>query len=236
MHSGFVTILGRPNAGKSTLLNTLAGEKLAIVTPKPQTTRSRVQGILNLPRVKGGEGRRARPAAQIILIDTPGVHRSETSLDKKMMQEVRDALDGCDLVLVIVDAARKRRPEDDSVFDMVRKTETPAFLLLNKIDLLPKDKLLPLIDLYRQVHPFREIIPVSALKRNNLDRLLDAMVAALPVGPAYFPSDQITDQPVRFLAAEIIREQVLMATAEEVPYAATTVIESFEEDPDASRR
>src|SRR5512146_3153886 len=146
MRSGFVTILGRPNAGKSTLLNALVGEKLAIVTPKPQTTRTRVQGIVNLPRVKGGEGRKARPAAQIVLIDTPGVHRSETSLDKKMQQEIRDALAACDLVLLIVDASRKIQAEDRFVFDLLRPTQSlpkarsdkggaPAILLLNKIDL-----------------------------------------------------------------------------------------------------
>jgi GTP-binding protein Era len=231
MHSGFVTILGRPNAGKSTLLNALVGEKLAIVTHKPQTTRTRVQGIVNLPKVKGGEGRKARGAAQIILIDTPGVHRSETSLDRKMAQEVREALDGCDLLLVIADASKKRRPEDEYVFEMLRNTETPAFLLLNKIDLVPKDRLLPLIDEYRQMHGFREIIPISALKKNGLDLLLDAIVRALPQNPAYFPQDQLTDQPLRFMTAEIIREQVLLAIEEEVPYATTVIIERFEEGP-----
>jgi GTP-binding protein Era len=231
MHSGFVTILGRPNAGKSTLLNALVGEKLAIVTHKPQTTRTRVQGIVNLPKVKGGEGRKARGAAQIILIDTPGVHRSETSLDRKMAQEVRAALDSCDLLLVIADASRKRRTEDEYVFDMLRKTETPAFLILNKIDLVLKDRLLPLIDEYRQMHSFREIIPISALKKNGLDVLLDAIVAALPQNPPYFPKDQLTDQPQRFLAAEIIRERVLLAIEEEVPYATTVIIERFEEGP-----
>jgi GTP-binding protein Era len=231
MKSGFVTIIGRPNAGKSTLLNALVGEKLAIVTHKPQTTRTRVQGIVNLPRVKAGEGRKARPAAQIILIDTPGVHRAQTSLDKKMSQEIREGLNGCDLVLAIVDAARSPSSEDGYVFEMLRKTDTPAFLLLNKIDLIGKDKLLPLIDSYRQVHEFREIIPISALKANGLDRLLHAMVAALPPNPPYFPADQLTDQPQRFLAAEIIREQVLLATEEEVPYASTVIVERFEGGP-----
>jgi len=231
MKSGFVTILGSPNAGKSTLLNALVGEKLAIVTPKPQTTRTRVQGIVNLPRTKGGEGQKARPAAQIILIDTPGVHRAATSLDKKMMQEVREALDGCDLILAILDAARKRRVEDDYVLDMLRTTGTPVFLLLNKIDLLAKDKLLPLIDEYRQLREFQQIIPISALKANGLDRLLDAVVVALPDNPPYFPEDQLTDQPVRFLAAEIVREQVLLATGQEVPHAAAVTVERFEEGP-----
>jgi GTPase len=229
MKSGFVCIIGHPNAGKSTLLNALVGEKLAIVTPKPQTTRNRIQGMLNVPKTK------RRGAAQVILIDTPGVHRSETSLDKKMQQEVRDALDGCDLVLTIVDAARRKSPEDQFVFDMVRKTETPSFLLLNKVDLVQKDKLLPIIEQYSREHKFAEIIPISALKKDGLDRLVDKIVATLPNGPAYFPKDQITDQPTRFLSAEIIREQVLMATAEEVPYATTVIIEQFEEGDKLTR-
>ncbi len=223
MKSGFVCILGRPNAGKSTLLNALMGEKLAIVTHKPQTTRNRIQGILNVPKTKG------HGAAQVVLIDTPGVHRSETSLDKKMQQEVRDALDGCDLVLMIVDAARKKSAEEKFVFDLLRKTETRAFLLLNKVDLVEKDSLLPIIEQFAKEPAFREIIPISALKKDGLDRLLDKIVEALPNGPAYFDKDQITDQPARFMAAEIIREQVLLATAEEVPYATTVMIERFEE-------
>ncbi len=225
MKSGFVCILGRPNAGKSTLLNALVGEKLAIVTQKPQTTRNRIQGIVNLPKQKG------RGAAQIVLIDTPGVHRSQTSLDKKMMHEVRAALDGCNLILWIVDASRKLNEEDEFVLDMVRKSETPAFLLLNKIDRIEKDRLLPMISSFAEKHAFREVIPISALKRKGLDLLLDKMVEALPPGQPYFPEDQITDQPMRFLASEIIREQVLLDTTEEVPYATTVVIERFEEGP-----
>lgn len=228
MRSGFVCILGRPNAGKSTLLNALVGEKLAIVTPKPQTTRTRIQGIVNIPKVKN------RPAAQIILVDTPGVHRSETSLDKRMMQEIRDALHGCDLVLLIVDAAEKPR-EDKFVLDLLHEFQAPVFLLVNKIDLVEKGKLLPLIDQYRAMLDFREIIPISALKDDGLQDLLKTVVKAMPEGPAYFPKDQITDQPARFLAAEIVREQVLLQTSQEVPYAATVVIENFEEAPKLTR-
>ena len=205
LHSGFVTILGRPNAGKSTLLNALVGEKLAIISPKPQTTRNRIQGVIHLPK----QG--SRPAAQIILVDTPGVHKPDSSLGRKMMIEVREALDACDLVLLIADATRRLAPSDTFVLDLARRTNTPVFLLLNKIDLLKqKDRLLPLIDEYRKLHDFREIIPMSALKRNGLDLLLDEVVAALPAGPRYFPEDQLTDQPVRFMAAEIIREQQLV--------------------------
>lgn len=224
-HSGFVCILGRPNAGKSTLLNALAGEKLAIVSPKPQTTRNRVLGVINVPQTK------RRPGAQVVLIDTPGVHRPDSSLGRKMMAEVREALDGCDLVLVIVDVTKKPDAADKFLFDLVKRAQTPAFLLLNKIDLLRggKLKLLPLIEEFSKLHDFREVIPISARKREGLDMLLEKLVAALPEGPRYFPEDQITDQPARFMAAELIREQVLLATSEEVPHSVTVVIEQFEE-------
>jgi GTP-binding protein Era len=230
LHSGFVTILGRPNAGKSTLLNALVGEKLAIISPKPQTTRNRIQGIIHLPK-QGG-----RPAAQISLVDTPGVHKPDSSLGRKMMIEVHEALDACDLVLLITDATRRLDPSDTFVLDLARRTKTPVFLLLNKIDLLKqKDCLLPLIDEYHKLHEFREIIPMSALKKDGLDLLLDKIVADLPAGPRYFPEDQLTDQPVRFMAAEIIREQVLLETREEIPHATTVLIDQFEESPKLTR-
>jgi len=225
MKSGFVTILGRPNAGKSTLLNTLVGAKIAIVTHKPQTTRNRVQGIINLPAKKG------RPASQIILIDTPGVHKPDTRLNQRMMQEVREGLEGSDLILLIADVTERFGPGDKYVLDMVKKSKTPAFLLLNKIDLIKqKDKLLAIIEHWRQLHEFVEIIPISARKKDNLDDLLDAVVKQLHDGPPYFPSDQITDQPLRFLVAELIREQVLLDTAEEIPYASTVLVERYEEE------
>ena len=223
MKSGFATILGRPNAGKSTLLNALVGEKLAIVTHKPQTTRNRIQGILNLPAKKG------RPRAQVILIDTPGVHRPENRLDKKMMQEVRDALEGCDLVLLITDVTQKFGTGEQFTLDLAKQAKTAVILLLNKIDLIDKRKLLPLIEQWSKLHEFREIIPISAQKKKGLDDLLDAIVQLLPEGQAYFASDQITDQPLRFLAAEIVREQVLIHTKQEIPYATTVLIDSFEE-------
>jgi GTP-binding protein Era len=225
-HSGFVCILGRPNAGKSTLLNALVGEKLAIISPKPQTTRNRILGIINVEKKKGREG------GQIVLIDTPGVHRPDSSLGRKMMAEVREALEGCDLVLLIVDAHRKWAAEDTFVLDLVKKSGTPVFLLLNKIDLLAdKRNLLPLIGLFQPLHSFQEIIPISALRKKGLDDLLDCVVKALPNGPRYFPEDQITDQPVRFMAAELIREQVLLQTREEIPHAVTVLVEQFEERP-----
>jgi|ERR1700733_6044024 GTP-binding protein Era len=230
-HSGFVCILGRPNAGKSTLLNALVGEKLAIISPKPQTTRNRILGILNLPKQKG------RVGGQVILIDTPGVHKPDSSLGRKMMQEVREALEGCDLVLLIVDATKQFESKDQFVVDMARKAGIPVFLLLNKIDLLrgTKEKLLPMIENYRQLHDFKDVIPLSARKREGLDALLREVVKALPDGPHYFPADQITDQPMRFMVAEIIREQVMLGTSEEVPYSTTVMIEQFEEGAKLTR-
>jgi GTP-binding protein Era len=222
--SGFVCILGRPNAGKSTLLNALVGEKLAIISPKPQTTRNRIQGVIHVPKRNGKGG------GQIVLIDTPGVHKPDSSLGRKMMVEVREALEGCDLVLVIMDATRKLDQRDEFALDLLRRTGAKAFLILNKIDLIPeKSKLLPLIEQYRKLYDFAEVIPISALKRKGLEPLLETILAALPAGPAYFPEDQITDQPARFMAAEAIREQVLLNTSEEIPYATTVIVESFEE-------
>jgi len=229
--SGFVTIIGRPNAGKSTLLNALAGEKLAIVSPKPQTTRNRVLGVLHVPKKKG------RPGAQVVLIDTPGVHKAATSLGRKMMAEVREALNGCDLALIITDASKKSDVGDDFLLDVMKGAKTPAFLLLNKIDLLrgEKGKLLPLIEKYSQLRDFREVIPIAARKREGLDLLLDKVIHALPEGPHYFPEGQITDQPARFMASELIREQVLFATSEEVPHSTTVMIEQFEEGAKLTR-
>lgn len=229
--SGFVTIIGRPNAGKSTLLNALAGEKLAIISPKPQTTRNRVLGVLHVPRKKG------RPGAQVVLIDTPGVHPAASSLGRKMMAEVREALNGCDLALIITDAAKKSDTGDEFLLDIIKGAKTPAFLLLNKIDLLggEKRKLLPLIEKYSKLREFREVIPISARKREGLDLLLDKVIHALPEGPHYFPEGQITDQPVRFMASELIREQVLFATSEEVPHSTTVMIEQFEEGAKLTR-
>jgi len=228
--SGFVCILGRPNAGKSTLLNALVGEKLAIVSPKPQTTRNRVLGIIHVPE----QGH--RPGAQIILIDTPGVHRPDGPLGRKMMAEVREGLEGCDLILLITDVMSRSAASDQFVIDMIKKSRTPAFLLLNKIDLLrEKSKLLMIIDEYRKLHEFREIIPLSARKRQGLDMLLAKMIEVLPEGARYFPEDQTTDQPARFMAAEIIREKVLCETSEEVPYASTVVIDQFEEGANLTR-
>jgi GTP-binding protein Era len=224
-HSGFVCILGLPNAGKSTLLNALVGEKLAIISPKPQTTRNRILGVIN------ARGKKGRPKGQVILIDTPGVHKPDSSLGRKMVSEVRDALEGSHLVLLIVDIAARHNPADPIVLDVLKKANTPAFLLLNKIDLLrgSKEKLLPLMDRFREAYPFQEIIPISARKREGLDLLLEKTIEALPDGPRYFDCDQLTDQPLRFMVAEGIREQIMFETSEELPYTTSVVVEKFEE-------
>ncbi|MDR3747272.1 MAG: GTPase Era [Acidobacteriota bacterium] len=221
--SGFVSIIGRPNAGKSTLLNALVGEKLAIVTRKPQTTRNRIRGIVNV------EHKGKLPSGQIVLMDTPGVHKPINSLNRRMMKEVYDAVEGCDLLLLIVDANERFGAGDKFVLDIVKKTGQKCFLLLNKIDRLDKQRLLPLIAEYKELHDFAEVLPISAMKGQGLDTLRDAVVRALPEGPRYFPKDQVTDQPERFLVAELIREQVLLATGQEVPYATTVLIEQYEE-------
>ena len=232
MRSGSVSIIGRPNAGKSTLLNALVGEKIAIVSSKPQTTRNRILGVVNVAR-KG-----PRPAGQIVFIDTPGIHKPQTSLNRKMMQEVYDALEERDLLLVLVDVTQKPGAGDEFVLQLVRRVAgrersggTKVFLLLNKIDLLEKSKLLPIIDRYRQAFAFAEIIPISARRHDGLEELLDCVVRALPEGQPYFPKDQVTDQPERFLAAEIIREKVLNVTHDELPHATTVGIDAWKEAP-----
>ena len=287
MKSGFVAILGRPNAGKSTLLNALTGEKVAIVSAKPQTTRNRIAGVVEVPARKG-----AHPAAQIVFVDTPGVHKPGSHLDRRMLQEIYEALETRDLVLVLMDATRRvqlevaatpaaesspsaeeaRVPqvsllspgiaqtpdaeasttdspspapkhertnwasEDEFLFGLIRKLDCPVFLLLTKIDLVPKDQLLPLIDTLTKQFSFAQIIPVSARKRDGMDLLIEKIVEALPTGERFYPKDQYTDQPQRFMVAELIRERILVETGEEVPYASAVVIERFEEPPPAPPR
>jgi GTPase len=227
--SGFVSIVGRPNAGKSTLLNALVGEKIAIVTEKPQTTRTRIQGMVNVRARKG------RPAGQIVFIDTPGVHKPDSRLNRKMMQEIHAALESRDIVLLLVDASDRFGPADQFVIDLVQKSGGTAFLLLNKIDKLQKDKLLPVIEHYSKLHDFKEIIPISAIKQDGLDTLVDKIMRTLPEGPRYFPADQLTDLPERFIAAEIIREKILLKTGKELPYATAVVVERFEDLPKLTR-
>ena len=247
MRSGFVSIIGRPNAGKSTLLNALTGEKVAIVTAKPQTTRTRIQGVVEVPAKKG-----KHPAAQIVFVDTPGVHKPSTQLDRRMMQEVHDALAQRDIVLLMLDATRELRlpeelgektkrssssTEDAFALELIHKLDCPVFLVINKIDVVDREKLLPLIAKLSALHDFAAVIPVSARKSDGLERLIIELVKRLPEGRRYYPSKQYTDQPERFLVAELIRERILMETGEEVPYAAAVVIERYEEpSPDAKPR
>ncbi len=195
--SGFVSIIGRPNSGKSTLLNQLLGEKVSIVSDKPQTTRQKILGILTLK-----EG-------QIVFTDTPGIHKPGYELNRRMMQTVYDSLEGTDLLLLLVDATNSFGSGDQFVLDLIRDRSVNTFLLLNKIDLVPKEKLLPLISLYSQKFDFMEIVPISALKSDNLGLLTSLILKYLPEGPAYFPEEQFTDRHERFLVGEIVREKVL---------------------------
>jgi GTP-binding protein Era len=245
--SGFVSIIGRPNAGKSTLLNALLGQKLAIVTHKPQTTRTRIQGVLEVPLKKKAKGEAGHPAAQVVLVDTPGVHKPETQLDRRMMQEVHDALESRDAVLFIVDVTHRlprvgkteeakatgrmamSAEEDDFALSLIKKLECPVILVLNKMDAVRKEELLPLMAHWSALHPFADVIPISARKKEGLDLLLEKIVGQLKEGQRYFPKHQLTDQPERFLAAEMIREKILLLTGEEVPYATAVVIEKYEE-------
>ena len=246
--SGFVSIVGRPNAGKSTLLNALLGQKLAIVTHKPQTTRTRVHGVLEVPLKKKAKGEAGHPAAQVVLVDTPGIHKPDTQLDRRMMQEVHDALESRDVVLFIVDVTHRlpkvakvgesgkatgrmgmSAAEDDFALSLIRKLECPVILVLNKMDAIAKKDLLPLIAHWSTLHSFADVIPISARKKEGLDLLLEKVVGQLKEGQRYFPKHQLTDQPERFLVAELIREKILMLTGEEVPYATAVVIERYEE-------
>jgi GTP-binding protein Era len=222
--SGFVSIIGRPNAGKSTLLNALVGQKVAIVADKPQTTRTSIQGVVTLPD------------AQIVFIDTPGIHKADSPLNKRLMDTVRTALEERDLLLFVADADSKFGDQDKQAIDIVRRTKTPVLLVLNKIDLVKeKARLLPLIEEYKAAFEFADYLPVSAAKGQGLDELRSGIVERLPEGPAYFPEDHVTDQPERFLAAELIREKVLLATRQEVPHSVTVMVDKWEETPRITR-
>ncbi len=217
--SGFVAIIGRPNAGKSTLVNRLVGQKIAIVTSKPQTTRNRIQGIVT------------KPQGQIIFIDTPGLHEADSALGKQMMREVAAALEGIDVLLVMADATTTQPHADELLLEKAKRFGSRTILALNKIDRLPKSKLLPLIEAFAKAHEFAAIVPISALKGDGCDELQSEVLKHLPEGEAYFPEDQVTDQPERFLAAEIIREKAIQVMYHEVPYALAVFVENFEETP-----
>lgn len=218
MNSGFVSLIGRPNAGKSTLLNRLVGEKLAIVSPRPQTTRNRITGIRNLPQT------------QIIFVDTPGLHTGGGKLGHAMAQTAARAMEDVDLACLLVDASSTRSRPDDLVLGLLRAYGGPVFCLLNKTDLVrPKSRMLPLIETWRTAFPFREILPVSAIGGTNCDRLLELVAGAMPEHPAYFPTDVTTDQPETFYVAEVVREKVFHFTREEVPYAVAVRVDDLTE-------
>ena len=216
---GFVTILGRPNAGKSTLVNRLVGQKVAIVTSKPQTTRNRIQGIVT------------RPEGQIIFIDTPGLHEGRTALNRQMMREVAAALEGIDVLLLMVDASRTLPHADSLLLEKAERFRNKTILALNKVDRVPKPKLLPLLDAFGKAFPFAAMVPISALKGDGCDALLKEILKHLPEGAPYFAEDQVTDQPERFLAGEIIREKAIQLTYHEVPHALAVIIDKYEETP-----
>jgi GTPase len=217
--SGYVALVGRPNAGKSTLLNTLVGQKIAAVSDKPQTTRFKIQGVIT------------KPEGQIVLVDTPGVHKPGYEMNRRMMASVQDALMGVDLVCLIRDASTPTGNGDKFVLELLQRSGKPALLLLNKIDKL-KDKsaLLPLMEWYGNEYGWREIIPISALKGNEIDTLPDEMIKHLPEGEPLFEEDELTDQSVRTMVAEIIREKILQTTGDEIPYVTAVVVEKWEEE------
>ena len=217
-HAGYVALIGRPNAGKSTLLNRLVGQKIAAVSDKPQTTRFRIEGVIT------------KPEGQVVLVDTPGVHQPGYELNRRMMTAVQEALLGVDLVCLIRDASVSTGNGDRFVLDLIKQAEKPALLLLNKIDKLEdKATLLPLIDWYRTQYDWREVIPISALKDEMTDVLIESCLRHLPEAEPLFSEDDLTDQTLRSLVAEIVREKVLHVTGDEIPYVTAVVTERFEE-------
>jgi len=217
--AGFVALIGRPNAGKSTLINRLVGQKIAAVSDKPQTTRFRIQGVIT------------KPEGQVVLVDTPGVHLPGYELNRRMMATVQEALHGVDLIALIRDASVSTGNGDRFVLELIKQSEVPAVLLLNKIDKLEdKSALLPLIDWYRKEHDWRDIVPISALKNEMVDELLQAFLANLPEGEPLFSEDELTDQSLRVLVSEIIREKVLQSMGDELPYVTAVVTEQFLEE------
>ena len=221
--SGFVAIVGRPNAGKSTLVNRLVGQKIAIVTSKPQTTRNRIQGIVT------------RENSQAVLVDTPGVHDAKTALNRQMMREVAAALEGIDALVLMVDASTidlgSGLHVDHLVMDKSKRFDGKTILVLNKIDKLPRPRLAPILEAFGQAQEFAAMVPISAMKGEGCDELFAEMVKLLPEAEPYFPEDQVTDQPERFLASEIVREKAIALTYHEVPHALKVEVETWEELP-----
>jgi len=215
--SGYISIIGRPNVGKSTLLNSLLGEKVAIVSPRPQTTRNRITGI------------KTTAHAQVVFLDTPGIHHAQSLMNRRMVEVALQTLHEVDGVLWLLDARERIGAQNERIAELLRGVRTPVFVLLNKIDLVAKGKLLPLMQRCAELLPEKEILPVSGLKGDNLPLLLELIEKNLPEGPRYFPGDEVTDQSERFLAAEIVREKVFLLTREEIPYGVAVTIDEFTE-------
>ena len=220
MKSGFVSFIGRPNAGKSTLLNRIVGQKLAIVSDKPQTTRTRVVGVKNYSE---------DPQAQVVFVDTPGVHKPTHRMNVRMVDVALEAMREVDLVVLIVDVSVKAGPGDRHMLGLLKDVTRPAILVLNKVDAIAKPKLLPIIDQYRQAHAFVEIVPISAIDGTNVDVLERLILQYLPEGEPLYPEDYLTDQTDRFFVAEIVREQVLAHTHDELPFSTAVVVDRFDE-------
>ena len=220
--SGFISIIGRPNVGKSTLLNVLLGEKISIISDKPQTTRNKIIGIVN------------RPGAQLVFMDTPGIHKPMHRMNEVMVKTALQTHNEVDVILMLVEATEQPGGGDRFILESLVEIKTPVLLLINKVDLIKKEALLPLIQEYSKLYNFAEIIPVSALK-NDLGDLVELVLKRLPQGPKYFPDDQLTDQPERFIVAELIREKVFRLTKDEIPYSTAVVIDDMKEEPEITR-
>jgi GTP-binding protein Era len=217
--SGFISIIGRPNVGKSTFLNRVIGQKIAIMSDKPQTTRNKIQGVLSLPD------------AQMIFIDTPGIHKPKHKLGDFMMKVAQNTLKEVDLVLFMVNAEEGFGRGEEFILEKFQSVNTPIFLVINKIDQIHPDELLPIIESYKEKYDFKEIVPISALEGNNVERLLDQIKSFLPEGPQYYPADQVTDHPERFIITELIREKALHLTREEIPHSLAVVLDKMERQP-----
>ncbi|WP_232695358.1 GTPase Era [Brevibacillus daliensis] len=213
--SGFVAIIGRPNVGKSTLLNHVVGQKVAIMSNKPQTTRNQIRAVHTSEK------------GQLIFIDTPGIHKPKSKLGDYMVTTAENTLNEVDLVLFVIDATEKRGAGEEYILERLKKVNTPVFLVINKIDQIHPEALLPLIDEYRKQHDFKEIVPISALEGNNTAALVDTIYKIMPEGPMYYPADQVSDHPERFIVAELIREKVLHLTREEIPHSIAVSVEEM---------
>ncbi|HIX01539.1 MAG TPA: GTPase Era [Candidatus Ligilactobacillus excrementigallinarum] len=219
-HSGFVAIIGRPNVGKSTFLNRVVGEKVAIMSDKAQTTRNKIQGIYTTKD------------AQIVFIDTPGIHKPHSQLGDFMVQSALSTLNEVDAILFMVNATQKRGKGDDFIINRLKNVKKPIYLVINKIDKIHPDKLLQIMDDYKDTLNYKEVYPISALQGNNVPELIDNLIQDLPEGPQYYPEDQVTDHPERFIAGELIREKVLQLTREEVPHSVAVVVDRIKREDD----